>query len=98
VTALAQGETDPGLREEAIQTLGLMGPTTTPTLKSIYAAEKSAELRKAVVRAFFVQGNAAALVEIARSEKDPEIKRDVVRTLSLMQTKEATDYMLELLK
>lgn len=98
VTALAQSETDPELRAEAIQQLGLMGPTTTPTLKAIFAAEKSPELRKAVVRAFFVQNNATALIEIARQEKDPEVKRDVVRTLSLMQTKEATDFMLELLK
>ena len=51
-----------------------------------------------MLHAFFVQGNATALIEIARQEQDPERKKEAVQMLSLMQSKEATDYMLELLK
>jgi hypothetical protein len=38
------------------------------------------------------------LVEIARAEKDPELKREAVKKLSVMNNREATDYLLELLK
>jgi HEAT repeat protein len=98
ITALATKESDADLRREAVQRLGLMGTKTAPTLKAIYASARDGDTKRAVVHAFFVQGNAAALVEIARQEQDLSVKKDVVQMLSLMHSKEATDYMLELLK
>jgi HEAT repeat protein len=98
ITALATKETDADLRREAVQRLGLMGEKTAPTLKSIYANAREPETKRAVVQAFFVQGNAAALVQLARQEQDASVKKDIVQMLSLMNSKEATDYMLELLK
>ena len=98
MTALATKETDVELRREAVQRLGLMGKETAPTLKSLYGSERDPRLKAAVLHAFFVQGNAAALIEIARQEQDPERKKEAVQMLSLMESKEATDYMLELLK
>jgi len=35
---------------------------------------------------------------MARAEKDPAMKREIVSRLSNMRSKEATDYLLELLK
>ncbi len=55
-------------------------------------------MKAAVLNAYFVQGNATALIAIARKEQDPELKKKAVQMLSMMQSKEATDYMLELLK
>ena len=43
-------------------------------------------------------GRAKSLVDLARAEKDPSLKRDIVSKLSVMKAPEATDYMLELLK
>ena len=40
----------------------------------------------------------ARLVEMARAGRDPAMKKEIVQRLSLMRSKEATDYMLELLK
>ena len=98
ITALATTETDPTLRRDAIQHLGLMGRDTAATLKVIYAKDPTPETRRAVLNAYFVQGNATALVDLARQERDPEMKREAVRLLSLMDSKEALDYMQELLK
>lgn len=97
---LARKETDPGLRREAIQKLGLTGAeNSAATLKQLYASESDLGIKKAILNGFFVQGNAEALVEIARAEKDPALKREAVQKLSLMSgSKAATDYMLELLK
>lgn len=96
---LAQKETDPRLRREAIQKLGLTGGAKSGAiLKQMYGSEKDPEIKRQIIDAFFLQGNAATLVEIARAEQDRSLKRAAVEKLSLMQSKEAADYMMELLK
>jgi HEAT repeat protein len=95
---LANSEQSPELRMEAVEKLGLMGQETAPQLKALYADSASdAAVKQAVLKAFFLQGNAQALVEVARTEKDPDLKKRAVRNLSLMNSKEATDFMLEIL-
>lgn len=96
----AQSEKDPELRRAAIRNLGLIhaDESSTNALKTIYARETDRGLKEEVLNAFFLQGNAAALVAIARIEKDPELKKTAVSKLSLMHSKEATDYLMELLQ
>ena len=43
-------------------------------------------VRREVLNAYFVQNNAAGLVGVARTEKNPELKRDIVERLSTMKT------------
>jgi tetratricopeptide (TPR) repeat protein len=96
---LARGEKDPELRKTAIRNLGLMRSAgAADTLTSIYGSDSSPDVRKAVVNALFLQNNAKALVDLARAEKNAELKKEIVSKLSIMKSKEATDYLLELLK
>jgi HEAT repeats len=95
----AQSEKDPELRRTAIRNLGLINSADSgKALQSIYAKETERRLREEVLNAFFLQNNAAALVAIARNEKDPELKKTAVQKLSLMHSKEGTDYLMELLQ
>src|SRR4051812_20003807 len=95
---LARSEKEPELRAAAVRNLGLMGGAKTgDTLVEMYGTEKDPAVRKNVVNALFIQGNATALVAIARKETDPEMKKSVVQKLSMMQGKVVTDYMQELL-
>ena len=55
-------------------------------------------VKRQITNTLFQQRNAKALVDLARAEKDPALKRDIVQKLSVMRAPEATDYMLELLK
>jgi len=96
---LAKNEKDPELRKTAIHDLGLIGASRTgETLKAIYLSDTTPDVRKACVQGLFLQENAKTLVELARAEKNPDMKKDIVQKLSLMHSKEATDYLLELLK
>lgn len=96
---LAKTEADPDLRRTAVRNLGLMGAGETgQALNVIYTSDKDPEVRKAVVEALFIQDNAEALVALARKETDPEMKRSIVEKLSLMRSKIAMDYLMELLK
>jgi len=45
----------------------------------------------------FVLGDATDLIALARKETDPEMKRKLVEQLSVMNSKESRDYMLEIL-
>src|SRR6266849_1626743 len=95
----AQSEKDPEGRRAAIRNLGLIhSDDSAKALQTIYSKESDRGLRGEVLNAYFLQGNAAAIVAIARSEKDPELKKTAVSKLSLMHSKEATDYLMELLQ
>jgi hypothetical protein len=100
---IAKGEKDGDLRRMAIQNLGMMNQPgarerANVALLSIYNADSSGEIRRVVVNALFIQPSASALVDLARIEKDPSLKKEIVSKLSLMKAPEATDYMLELLR
>lgn len=95
---LAKTEPNAALRRTAVRNLGLMGATNSgAALLDIYNSDKDLAVRRAVIQALFLQNNAETLVTLARKEQNAELKKDVVEKLSLMKSKVATDYMLELL-
>jgi hypothetical protein len=95
----ANSEKDPELRRVAVRNLGLIhSEDSAKALQSIYAKETDRGIKEEVLNAYFIQGNAAAIVAIARNEKDPELKRTAVSKLSIMHSKEATDYLMEILQ
>jgi hypothetical protein len=95
----AQSEKDPEIRRTAIRNLGLVGSEEAKqALPAIYAKETNRENKEAILNALFIQGNAHALVTIARGEKDPELKKIAVSKLALMNSKEGNDYLMEILQ
>ncbi len=99
LVAAAQGEKDLELRRTAIRNLGLVhSDESAKALQAIYTKEADRGLKEEVLNAYFLQGNATSLVAVARNEKDPELKKVAVQKLSLMHSKEATDYLMELLQ
>jgi HEAT repeat protein len=95
----ATSEKDPDLRSNAVRNLGLINsPDSAKALQTIYAKDSDESVRREVLNALFIQGNASALVAIARAEKNPELKKEAVSKLSIMNNKEATDYLMEILQ
>ena len=95
---VARGEKDVRLRKAAIHSLGLMGGEHTGVaLAAMYGSETDAGLRGEILNALFIQGNAKPLVELARKETNPEMKKAIVSKLSIMGSKDSTEYMLEIL-
>lgn len=90
----ARRETDPGLRAQAIQGLGVGGGAKgAEALRSMYAGSSDPSLRRAVIDALFVQDNAHALIDIFRAEKDREMRREIVEKLSQMDSEEAAGFL-----
>ena len=67
-------------------------------LQAIYTKETDRSVKEEVLNAYFMSGEASGLVAIAKSEKDPELKKKAVEKLSMMGSKEANDYLMELLQ
>jgi tetratricopeptide (TPR) repeat protein len=97
---IARTEKDPELQQTAIRTLGVIAQSdAAEALRAIYTSDVPVETKKAVIGALGMRPNGAAtLVTLARAERNPELKTEIVRRLSTMRSPEARDYMLELLK
>jgi hypothetical protein len=96
LATLARNEPNVELRKEAIRNLGVLGGNE--DLQAIYARETDAGVREEVLNAYFLCGDANGLIAAARSEKNPELKKKAVEKLSLMGSKEANAYLMELLQ
>jgi HEAT repeat protein len=95
-----QSETDPEVKRDAIRTLGITGGSNvSATLVNIYNADKDRDVREAVAQALFIHNDAHSLVELAKKETDPDLRKKLVQKLSLMGgNKEAMDFLMQLLE
>lgn len=95
----ALGKLDPQLQGEAIRSMAVFqGKRANDTLAEVYRTTTDPKIKKSIISAMFITRDAPRMVEMAKSEKDLELKRTIVSQLALMNDKAATDYMLELLK
>jgi hypothetical protein len=93
---IAKTEKAPELRLDAIRYVG--SGSGGDALVAIYGSEQDRQVKQTIVETLFAHGNAKAMVDLARAEKDTEMKKTIVRYLSTMRGKEATDYLMEILK
>ena len=99
---IAQVATDkaqpPEIRRSAIHNLGVSGEEAVPALLGLYRSEGDREVKKQVLEALFINDAVKELIEIARAESDPELKRRAVEKISLVGSKEAKDFLMEILR
>ena len=92
-------EKDATVRADAVRALASQKTgVTAETMVSLYNAEQDPQIKLSIVDGLYAQHNAKALVDIARAEKDTKMKLRIVERLSHMKSKEASDYLEELLK
>ena len=95
---LARNEQVLELRLTAIKNLGLMGGEQTARfLQQMYQSDSRPEVRRAVINALFLQSNAPVLIALARAEVDPSLKKHIVSRLSLINSEDTANYLLEIL-
>jgi HEAT repeat protein len=98
LAAAAGMNLEPRLRVAAIRALGIAGEEVpTDQLLAIYEKEKDREIRAAALEGFLVHGDVEALVRIARTETDRELKAEAVRYLAMSDSEEAKEFLLEFL-
>jgi HEAT repeat protein len=98
IAEIAKTETNPQVRLYAVKNLGIFGGNqASDTLVSIYNSQTDLETKKAVINALFLNGAGKQMVALARKETNPELKKELIRQMSLMSSPEITDYMMEIL-
>lgn len=90
----AQTEQNPELRGEAVRQLGVMGAHT--ELSQLYARETAVPVKKQIIQAMFVGGNATRMIELARTETNPELRTAAIRNLGMMGSKGTGDVLVEI--
>jgi tetratricopeptide (TPR) repeat protein len=96
---LAKTEKDQKVRDEAIRSYARTRSATPEALASLYTMETDSSAKRSIVNGIFERGDAKLLIDLARKESDPAMKQYIVQRLGNMRgNKDATDYMIELLK
>jgi tetratricopeptide (TPR) repeat protein len=91
---------NPDLQRKAIHAVSRMDPRemAASALLSIYGDTRDKEVKEEVLDALSEARAAKALVDTARAERDIELKKRAVRHLARMNSKEANEYLAELIK
>jgi len=92
--AAAIGEKAPELRAEAVQQLGVMGAHA--ELSQLYAKETSVDVKRRILQAMFVGGDATRLIELAKREPNPTLRRTAVRNLGLIGAQRTGQALVEI--
>lgn len=99
---IAQVASDKGqpleIRKAAIHNLGVSGEEAVPALLALYRSEADRDLKEGALEALFINDAVKELIEIARAESDPDLKRRAVEKISLIGSKEAKDFLMEILR
>jgi len=95
IVQIAKTDPDPNMRKDAIRYLG--GMQAESDLVPIYNSTTDKDVKQLVIQSLAADRAVKPLVDIARAEKDPDIKTQIVRILTGMKSKEAQDYLIELL-
>ena len=95
---IVQTEKDPAVLDKAINTLGLVGgDESLAALTKVYSSQADVATKKKVINALFLHGAGKEMVALAKKETNPELKRSLISKMSLMNSPEISDYMMEIL-
>jgi len=98
ILEVARTEKDQKLRERAINMLGSnRNPSNQQALVELYGTSQEVDTKKRILRALSQQRNPQPIIDLARKETNMELKRTAVEILSHMKSKEATEFLVELL-
>ncbi len=99
LTGIAKSEQNMELRREAVRQLGnIRQDQAVTSLVAIYGSETDRNIKSEILNSLANEGAIKPMIECARKEKDPELKRIAVRRLGETKSKEALDFIEELLK
>jgi tetratricopeptide (TPR) repeat protein len=86
---VAKGNGNPELQSKAIKNLGLFGNKANRELLSeIYSSTADIGIKRTILRSYMTSGDRSHLVSLAETEKVPELRRDAIRQLGLLNARE----------
>jgi HEAT repeat protein len=90
----AQGEQNPELRAEAVGQLGAM--SAHEELWQLYQKETSIDVKRRILRSMHAGGSVDRLIDLAKSEQNPELRKEAVRALGLMRSTRTGEVLVQI--
>ena len=91
-------ETNEELRSQAIQMLAVSDDESAAEyLVGLYPNGSRAE-KEAVIQSMMIMDNVEGLISLMKTETDPELKREMLQMLTMMDSEEADQYLFEMLE
>jgi HEAT repeat protein len=90
----AQGEANAELRAEAVTQLGHMNANE--ELWQLYQKESSIDVKRRILRAMQASGSVERVIELAKAEQNPDLRRDAVRGLGAMRSARTGDVLVQI--
>lgn len=93
-----QSEDDEEMRAQAIQMLAVSDDDEAAEyLAGIYPGASRTE-KEAIIQSMMIMENARGLIGLMKSETDPELKRQMLQMLTIMDSEESDQYLFEMLE
>jgi HEAT repeat protein len=96
--SILQVEQDPVLRSDAIRFLGINGGDEAADYLLKLYPDGTRQEKSAVIESMMIMEDAEALIGLMKQESDPELKKEMLRMLTVMDTEESQKYLFELLE
>jgi HEAT repeat protein len=90
----AQGEQNAELRGEAVSQLGNM--QAHEELWQLYQKESAVDIKRRIIRSMMAGGSLDRLIELAKAEQNPELRREAVRALGQMRSARTGDVLVQI--
>jgi len=95
---VVQSERDPEMRAAAIEMLAITDERKAGQyLISIYP-DVSRDEKETIIEAMMIMDDAKGLIGLLKTETDPELKREMMQMLTIIDSEEAEQYLFELLE
>lgn len=91
---IVRNETDPGLQRRAIEMLGVLGATD--DLAKLYGSLQDSRVRQTVLEAMGMAGNTAGLLEVLKTETDPDLRIAAIHGLAMAHQPGVGQHLAEL--
>lgn len=102
---IVRSESDTRLQLAALRSLGMMGGDDDEqgaelrgVLLEVYQQSDDPKIRAATIQALWMSGDAQGLIGIFEKETDPDLRREIVQRLSMMDSEEAVDFLIRLIE
>jgi len=95
---ILKSEQDVELRAAAIEMLALSDDDDASQYLLTLYPNGSREEKQAVIHSMMIMENAKGLLSLLKNENDPELKREMLQMLTVMDSEESDDYLFELLE
>ena len=93
-----QSEQDNGLRAAAIQALAISDDDAAAQYLVTLYPDGSREVKQAIIQAMMITENTEGLIDLLKTETDPELKREMLQMLTTMDSEASDEYLFELLE